>query len=232
MRIGITRPLEQLHSLFIRAAAKNIEIVPLPLMEVHNLAFAWPDDINLDDLGWVFFTSANGVESFFKRLDDVGCKLSKQSKIAVVGRKTEEALNSRGYESAFQPSEAYGRVLFSEFIDHHPECRQVLVYARAKDTDYDPEQLFAKRKLNYHAVICYESVERSVDQHQVSKIKRGDAILFTAPSMVRAYHRQFGDPEARLLAIGHTTAAEMDKHRWVNYIVLRQADVNSVLEYV
>ncbi len=232
MRIGITRSLEQLHDLFARAAAKNIEIVALPLMEIHNIAFAWPEAVDLDDLGWVFFTSANGVEAFFKRLDDVGCKLPKQVKIAVVGRKTKEALNSRGYEAAFQPSEAYGRVLFDEFVDNHPDCRHAIVYARAKDTDYDPEQLFALRKMNYHAVVCYESIERVVDQHEVSRIKREDAILFTAPSAVRAYHRQFGDPDARLLAIGHTTAAEMDRHRWANYVVLRQADVNSVLEYI
>ena len=72
------------------------------------------------------------------------------------------------------------------------------------------------RKLDYREVVCYESVERPVDQYAVTRIKRDDLILFTAPSMVRAFHKQFGDPEARLLAIGHTTAAEMDRHRWAN----------------
>ncbi|MGB5108109.1 MAG: uroporphyrinogen-III synthase [Candidatus Zixiibacteriota bacterium] len=232
MRIAVTRHLDQLHDLQHRAATKNIEIVPLPLMEVKSINFAWPDEIDLNKLGWIFFTSANGVDAFFKRLDNIGCKLSKQAKCAVVGRKTEEALNQRGYDSSFQPSEAYGHLLFSEFIEHHPDCRQTLVYARAKEVDYDPQQFFAARKFDFHEVICYESVECAPDVRAFARIKREDAILFTAPSMVRAFHRHFGDPEARLLAIGHTTAAEMDRHRWSNYTVLKHADVNSVLEYI
>lgn len=232
MRIAVTRSKEQLYELASRASVRNIEIVPLPLMEVRHIAFAWPDDIDLDRLSWVFFTSANGVEAFFQRLDNVGCKLPKHTNIAVVGRQTEAALLTRGYEADFQPSEAYGRLLFSEFVERHPERSQTLVYARAKEIDWDPAPLLELRKLDYREVVCYESVERPVDQYAVTRIKRDDLILFTAPSMVRAFHKQFGDPEARLLAIGHTTAAEMDRHRWENYTVLKQADVNSVLEYV
>jgi uroporphyrinogen-III synthase len=232
MRVAVTRTKDQLYELAGKAAAKNIEIIPLPLMEIHNLAFSWPDDINLESLGWVFFTSANGVEAFFSRLDSVGCHLSRHTRFAVVGKKTEEALAERGYVASFQPSEAYGRLLFSEFVERHPECNQTVAYARAREVDFEPVDLFTKRKLDYRAVICYESIERSVGQHVVSRIKREDAILFTAPSMVRAYHRQFGNPEARLLAIGQTTAAEMQRYRWANFIVLSHADVNTVLEYV
>lgn len=232
MRIAVTRNIDQLQELQNRAASKNIEIVPLPLMEVKSIAFGWPQMIDLDKLGWVFFTSANGVEAFFKRLDSVGCKLAKQVQFGVVGHKTEAALNLRGYRSSFQPSEAYGHLLFSEFAEIHPECRLSLVYARAKEVDYDPTQLLTARKLEYYEVICYESVECPVDNRAITRIKREDAILFTAPSMVRAFHKHFGDPEARLLAIGNTTAAEMDRFRWSNYTVLKHADVNSVLEYV
>lgn len=232
MRIAVTRSKEQLYELASRATVMNIEIVALPLMEVHPISFAWPDDIDLARVGWVFFTSANGVEYFFQRLDSIGCKLPKSAKIAVVGRQTEAALVKRGFEAAFQPSEAYGRLLFSEFVERHPPCNQTLVYARAKDIDWDPATLFASRKMDYRPVVCYESVEKPIDPHSVTRIKRDDMILFTAPSMVRAFHKQFGDPEARLLAIGSTTAAEMERHRWVNYRVLEQADVNSVLEYV
>lgn len=232
MRVAVTRTKDQLYDLAGKAAAKNIEIIPLPLMEVRGLPFSWPDDIRLESLAWVFFTSANGVETFFSRLDSVGCHLSRHTRFAAVGKKTEEALLERGYLASFQPSEAYGRLLFSEFVEHHPECNQTVVYARAKEVDYDPTELFTKRKLDYRTVICYESIERPLGRHVVSRIKREDAILFTAPSMVRAYHRQFGNPEARLLAIGHTTAAEMERYRWANYVVLSHADVNTVLEYV
>lgn len=232
MRIAVTRSKEQLHDLASRASIRNIEIVALPLMEVRRLSFAWPDDIDLERLGWVFFTSANGVDAFFSRLDNTGCKLPKHAKIAVVGSRTESALRMRGYEASFQPSEAYGRQLFNEFVDRHPERNEILVYARAKEIDWDPAPLFVSRRLDYREVICYESVEQPVDMHTLTRLQRDDLILFTAPSMVRAFYRQFGDPEVRLMAIGNTTAAEMDRHRWVNYTVLKQADVNSVLEYV
>lgn len=232
MRIAITRPESQLTDLAKRAARKDIEIVALPLLEVRSRAFDWPNDIDLERLGWVFFTSANGVHSFLTRIDAVGCKLPRHTKIAVVGGKTRDALQERGYDASFMPSHPYGRLLFNEFLDKRINRGVSYLYARAKEVDFDPRELFSLRKLDYQEVICYENIEQQVEQKVVSNISNSDLILFTAPSAVRAFHRQFGDPQARPIAIGRTTAAEMTKHHWHNFSILEDADINSVLEYV
>jgi uroporphyrinogen-III synthase len=165
-------------------------------------------------------------------LSELDLVLGTETRFGVVGARTGQTLRKWEKVAAFQPSESYGQTLFTEFIAHYPDNKQIVMYPRARDVDYDPAQLFFGRGYKYYSVPCYESVERAIDPKLVAQIKRNDAILFTAPSMVRAFQRQFGNPHARLLAIGNSTAAEMERQRWRNFVVLKQADVNSVLEYL
>jgi uroporphyrinogen-III synthase len=232
MRVVVTRPARQLTELTQRAAERNIEVVPLPLMEIVPLQFEWPRGLDIKDIDWMFFTSAQGVASFFLRLSELDLVLTDKTRFAVVGARTDSSLRKWEKEASFQPSDSYGQTLFTEFIQHYPDNKQVVMYARARDVEYDPASLFFGRGYKYYSVPCYESVERSIDPQVMARIRRNDAILFTAPSMVRAYQRQFGSPQAKLLAIGNTTAAEMERHRWRNIVVLKQADVNTVLEYL
>src|SRR5699024_5253694 len=60
---------------------------------------------NIEQYEWIFFTSANGVRFFFNMWEKkFGMRNLGHQKFAVVGRKTNEALQKYGYESTFMPS--------------------------------------------------------------------------------------------------------------------------------
>lgn len=238
MRLGVTRAAERLTALSSRATAAGIEIVPLPFTQAQPISFELPAGISLDQVDWLFFTSANGVRSFFARFDRAsfdsaqGRDADSRTMIAAVGDKTAAALNAAGYVVDFQPTTASGVSLFKEFIESHLNQAGVIVYARAKRVNFDPQELFANTEFTFFPVICYETVSIEVDERVVARLEDKDYILFTAPSAVRTYNEKFGAPTARPIAIGPTTATAMANSGWSEFATMKQPDVDRVLEYL
>ena len=113
-RLAVTRTSAQLSDLAAHAAARGIELVPLPLISVNALPFDWPESFPIDQVDWIFFTSANGVTTFLHRLDQLGLHLPPSAKIAAVGTKTADVLRMNGITVHFIPSDAYGQLLFED----------------------------------------------------------------------------------------------------------------------
>lgn len=231
-RLAVTRPPSQLSELAIKAAVKGIEVIPLPLISIHDVAFDWPSGLEIDRVGWVFFTSANGVTAFLHRLDDLGLHLPSSTRFAAVGLKTASALAQNGLKVSFMSSEAYGQLLFEEFSDKMLQSGQTLVYARGREVNYDPKALFATKSVNYYGVICYETISQPVTSESVARLTENDFILFTAPSTVDSYAQQYGMPIARPIAIGRTTASQMNQYGWFGFITMKHADITTILEYL
>ncbi len=231
MRLGVTRAVEQLTALSERASSKGIEVVPLPLTQQLNLPFTWPNDLAPKDIDWLFFTSATRARSFFDRLKEIGVEISTGTRVAVVGEKTAEAVGSFGYQVHFQPSEQTGEALFTRFVISR-QTGKLLLYARGKVINSDPQTLFANAPYRLIELICYETVRCKVDVNVVDGFTGSDYILFSAPSAVRAYHEQFGQPKARPIAIGPTTAHAMSEQGWTDPKVMKQPDIDRALEYV
>lgn len=257
MRLAVTRAAERLNALSSRAMAAGVEIVPLPFTQTQPTPFELPDAISLDQVDWLFFTSANGVRSFFAPFDSAqgdtvkpcfsrsarhytkvsfggvqGERVDARPKIAAVGVKTAAALKAVGYVVDFQPTVANGSSLFKEFIGSHLNESGVILYARAKRVNFDPQELFAATNYKYNPVICYETVPIEVDQQVVARLNDKDYILFTAPSAVCTYNEKFGAPTARPIAIGPTTATAMTNSGWSEFATMKQPDVDRVLEYL
>lgn len=229
MRLAITRDQSQLAELFAEARTRKVELVPLPLTALEPIAFSWPLPNN-PHIDWLVFTSAHGVQMFFKRIDAISARLGKETRIAVVGGKTALAVINSGYDVSFVPSDSYGETLFRELIDRYLHAGNCLVYARAEEVVTDPVNEMKAHGVDYHEVVCYRSVPLRGDRSVVEGLKPQDRILFTAPSKVSAYHAQFGIPLARAIAIGRTTAGEMKRLGWPNVAVLRKADIASIWE--
>jgi uroporphyrinogen-III synthase len=231
-RLGVTRPLSQLKDITQRAAERGIEIVPLPVIAAQSLPFDWPTDLAPEDIDWVAFSSAVAVSSFLNRLHELGVTLNKNTRIAAVGEKTADAVELFGYSAGFIPSEAYGQALFEELAISVARSGQVVLYARAEDTNFDPAEVLAEHGVAYHSLICYRTVPRVLPKDTVEGFSGSDYILFTAPSTVRSYHEQFGPPRAKAIAIGNSTSTEMWKHGWTGFSFMAKPDINLVLEYV
>ena len=231
-RLGVTRSKAQLTELAQEAANRGIEVIPLPVIATQAIPFSWPDSFKPEDVGWVVFSSAFAVTSFFGRIEELGISLVESTKIAAVGEKTAEALQNRGLHVDHIPSESYGQILFEELAVSVVRPGQSVLYARAAEVNFDPAELFAQHSIRYFAVLCYETVPQKVNAGVVERFSDRDYILFTAPSTVRSYHEQFGPPTAKAIAIGNSTGSEMWKLGWAGFSWLSKPDINLVLEYI
>ncbi len=92
----------------------TLEIVPPPSYEELDRAIAC-----LDRYSWLILTSANGVESFFQRLflQNKDCRHLYHLKVAVVGKKTKEVLQSYGILADLVPPDFIADSLIEIFPD-------------------------------------------------------------------------------------------------------------------
>lgn len=231
VQLGITRKQTALMVLQEKIGDRDVTLVPLPLIEPRPIEFELPDDSCLEAVDWLFFTSANGVKFFFDRIKQLNLEIPESVQIVSVGRRTSDALNHAGYKVNFFPSESLGQKLFEEFVSAHGDEQANVLYASAREVNFDPAELFASTKLVYNRIVCYEVLptDAPID---LSGFTSEDFMLFTAPSAVRTFDERFGIPTAHTIAIGKTTAAAMIGQGWPDPTIMRNPDVNSVLEYI
>ena len=233
MRLAVTRNRERLTILESRANERQVELVALPLTRIENISFDWPVELKIEEIDWLVFSSANGVISFFTRIGELGLSLSTTTQIAVIGSKTGETLSQVcGRQADFIPDESYGVVMFQELVESFSLAGKTLVYPRAELIIHDPTQFLAESKINYIPIVSYRSVPQEVDQATVKQLGSGDHILFTSPSNVHSYQNQFGQPKAKLIAIGYVTAKSMNDFGWSGFITMKTMNVDTVLELI
>jgi len=227
--LGITRDGNRISDLVEKAKSKGIEVVPLPLTSTSFISFEVPDLNNID---WLIFTSQLGVESFFNRLNDSDLTVPNKIKIAVVGNKTEKALERYNRSADFKPSEAYGKILFTEFADKFKNQKLNVLYVRAETVNFEPDHIFENSLTIFNSLITYSTKSNKVDNELIKKFSCDDYIFFTAPSAVDSFNDQFGKPKSKIIAIGNSTAEKMIDKNWNKVTIMKNPDIDTILEYV
>ncbi|MGM9923804.1 MAG: uroporphyrinogen-III synthase [Bacillus sp. (in: firmicutes)] len=133
---------------------------------------------------WIIFTSKNGVKYFFQRW-----KKPLMQRIAVIGEKTKIALESRGYEPQFVPTEYVAERFAAEFLPClEPDARVLIVkgnLARSIIAD-------AIKKQGFHCdeMVMYETILPEASESKLCdtlKKQKCDIISFTSSSTVRHF---------------------------------------------
>lgn len=233
MRLAITKSVDDMAFLEGQASERKVELVALPLSRVEHIKFDWPARVNLEEIDWLTFSSANGVRSFFERLQELGLAIADRTKLAVVGERTAAILKQvSGRQADLIPHDSYGEMMFQELAQSYQLAQQTVLYSRAELVNYDPEQLLKKLKVNYIPLVSYRSIQQALEADTVQKLGTEDYILFTSPSNVRSYQSQFGRPKTRLIAIGHTTAKSMNEAGWSGFAIMKAKNVETVMELI
>lgn len=232
MRIGVTRESSQLAELNLLARERGIELIAVPLIEIEQIPFVWPAQFCASSPNWVMFSSAAGVTSFFERLREMSVTLPSDVKFAAIGEKTADAIRTMGRNIDYVPSQSYGKVMFEEFVERIVTPKDVVLYPCASDIPYDPALLFSERGIEYIPLVCYATRSRELDPTVIENFDSCDYLLFTAPSAVRSYQEQFGQPRMHAVAIGNTTGSEMKRQGWIKYSALPSPDIKNILEMV
>lgn len=160
------------------------------------------DPFILKHLDWIFFTSKNGIENFF-RLEP---RLSKKTKFAVIGRGSEEMLKLHGYVPHFT-GEKLG-------IDMHGIAKEfakiadgtTVLIPRAKES---LETI--QKSLTANTKVVNLPVYQTRTETNVSK-SNAEVLIFTSPSNVEAYFADnLVDPGQQIICIGHSSGKKIEE---------------------
>ena len=185
---------------FRRALEKNnIEIEGRSLIRTFPIVTVL-DPFYLKYIDWVFFSSRNGVEYFFK-LKPV---LPKDVKFGVVGRGSEDALRKCGFAADYVGESGDITEVAEEFAELVKA--QVVLFPRAQDSLLTIQKSLAEDTKVVDLPIYETVIEEDIDHTYA------DVLIFTSPSNVDAYFTDnLLDPGQKVIAIGSSTGKKFDE---------------------
>ena len=200
-RLLLTRPAEQSEELAARALARGIEPILAPTIEIEAPEDPTPanDAIeSLDGYAWVLFTSRNGVDACFARLQLLGrdARAFGHARVAAIGAKTAERLAEYGVRADLVPKTYVAEELAAELLHRARAASRILLYRAQDARDVLPSALTAEG-MQVDDVAAYRT-RFAHDPHFAEKAARAEMIAFTSASTVRGYIEQFADAAAAL----------------------------------
>lgn len=202
-RVLITRPAHQAEQFARALYARGVE----PLL-ASTIAIVPPDNIyaahreidRLEEFAWVVFTSQNGVDAFFDRLNslDADARYIAKTKVAAIGAKTAERLRQNGVRADLVPSAYISEEVARSLIEATTEGDRILVYRAQEARDVLPEMLENAGRVPT-VVAAYKTIF-DVDPEFREKVASADVLTFTSASTVRGFVELLGGEPAAIAA--------------------------------
>ncbi|SEU17805.1 uroporphyrinogen-III C-methyltransferase [Paenibacillus sp. NFR01] len=196
-RIVVTRSRSQASELVDRIEELGGEPYEFPVIETvmpqdagkkAQIAAAFQQ---LTAYDWVFFTSVNGVEFFWRHLAEqkVDLRVLYRARIGAVGPATAAALGERGVVAEQLPGEFNAEGLLAAFGPELKPGQKVLLPRGDLARAWLPDKL-RELGLEVTEIDTYETVAAGEDDDELLKLleeKRIDAVTFTSSSTVRNF---------------------------------------------
>ncbi len=199
--VFITRELSE--SSYLRNALKKHQIE----IEDRSLIRTFPSINNLDpfilrNIDWVFFSSKNAIEYFFK-LDP---QLPKKVKFGVLGRGSEDVLRLHGKAADFNGEE--------DGIDTKDIATEFAKLAKGSNVLFPSAKGSLKtiqKALSSDTKIIELTVYETVSEENVAQ-SYAEVLIFTSPSNVDSYFAEnLLEPDQQVICIGKTTGQKFDE---------------------
>lgn len=183
-RILVTRPRAQADSFVEGLRAAGFEPICFPVIEIRSVEdHARLDQalVQINKYDWVVFTSVNGVEVVFARLE----KYSSLPRVAAIGPKTAEALQARGVTPDFVPDEYVAEAILPGLGDL--QGKWVLLPRAEIARKALPEAILSAGGIA-HEIAVYKTLPAQSDADGLAALKSGvDVITLTSPSTVQNF---------------------------------------------
>ena len=200
--VFISRDITENSYLYRALEKHNIKLEGESLIKIYPIINKL-DPFILKHVDWIFFSSKNGIENFFK----LEPRLSKKTKFAVVGRGSEDMLKQYGYAAAYTgqdegiDTEEIGRV----FAAMNPNA--TILFPRAKGSLQT-----IQKQMSEDIKVIDLPVYETVLVEDVSK-SNAEVLIFTSPSNVDAYFaNNLVDPEQHIISIGFSTGRKLEEY--------------------
>ncbi|WP_207422726.1 hydroxymethylbilane synthase [Desertivirga brevis] len=199
--VFITRDLPE--SSYLRKALEKHNI----RLEGKSLIRTFPiinklDSYILRHVDWIFFSSKNAIEYFFK----LSPEIIKKTKFGVIGRASEETLRRYGRVPDFNGEEegidtADIAVRFAEIAEG-----ATVLFPGAKDSLRTVQQAMTPSSKVIDLPV-YETVEEEHVEPTMAEV-----LIFTSPSNVEAYFKEnLLEPGQKVICIGRSTGKKFDE---------------------
>jgi len=190
-RMLVTRARSQASALSKLLAEGGARPVELPAIEIAEVADPGELDEavqNLPAYGWVLFTSVNGVEAFWKRLQALGrdSRWFRNVKIGAIGPATGEALASYGIIPDLMPQQHTSEALAAELAALDVDGQRILL-PRSDIAPRDLAERLAGLGAQPHEVTAYITRPPAESIAEARRMLAGgeiDIITFTSSSTV------------------------------------------------
>ncbi|RZM22494.1 MAG: hydroxymethylbilane synthase, partial [Pedobacter sp.] len=198
-KVFISREIGE-HSYFRKALEKHkIEIEGRSLIRTFPIVNKL-DPFYLKNIDWIFFSSRNAVDYFFK----LEPALSKKIRFGVVGRGSEDALRKHQHLADFVGESGDIREIAEEFAAL--VAGQRVMFPRAQDSLLSIQKSLGEDTKVIDLPIYETVVEDDIDQ------THADVLIFTSPSNVDAYFADnLLDPGQQVIAIGNSTGKKFEE---------------------
>jgi uroporphyrinogen III methyltransferase / synthase len=233
----ITRPEYQADDLAKRLQDLGANIMRQPVIEI-----APPIDSSavdsaierLSEFDWLVFSSANGVEYFFRRLAELGHDLRHlgNTKLAAIGPATAEALAKFHLNADVQP-DTYRAEALAEALAPRARGKKVLL-ARASRGREVLAQMLSAAGADVEQVVVYESRDVAAPNPEVARALAAGKIDYTtvtSSAIARSLVRMFGDElrKTRLAAISPLTAEVLTQCGHSAAVIAREYATNGLI---
>ena len=200
--VFISRDINESSYLYRALEKHNIKLEGESLIKIYPIINKL-DPFILKHVDWIFFSSKNGIENFFK----LEPRLSKKTKFAVVGRGSEEMLKQYGHSAGYTgqdegiDTEEIGRT----FAQLHPNS--IVLFPRAKGSLQT-----IQNQMSDDIKVIDLPIYETVLAENVSK-SNAEVLIFTSPSNVDAYFADnLIDPDQRVISIGYSTGRKLEEY--------------------
>jgi uroporphyrinogen-III synthase len=177
-------------------------------IEIPLISFSLPPDIEpikqilkeVNRYDWVIFTSKNGVDFFFQLMDGDGLKKG-FPKIAVVGKKTAQALKKKGIQVDVVPKEFVAEGLI-EALKPLIKPRERVLLVKGNLARPVLKQALEEMGVHITELVVYETKLNESGKSQMIELlikKKIDVITFTSPSTVHSFMQMLEGVEWRSL---------------------------------
>ena len=179
----------------------------VPLITTERLSF----DASLleDGYDWLVLTSRNAVEHFLPYMDSV-----KFDRLASIGRKTSESLESHGFTVDFEPPD-YSQEGFMAHFTAQPGDRVLYpVSDRARPLLYEH---LGRQGCTVTRIALYRPTDNGASRKVLQELlmEKPYGITFSSPSGVRTFMKWFAPGMLKgmtVAAIGHVTAKALEEY--------------------
>jgi len=210
-KIAITRTRKQASRLSTELSALGASIIEFPTIEIMYeedysvLARAF---LKIQEFDWVFFTSQNAVEIFFKELMESGLdtRALGNLKIAVIGPATGDELIKYGLKPDVVPVKYVAESLLDEMKKYDLKQKKILLPCSADARLVLAEGLRSQGALVERIHTYRTALPESVSPQDIDNVLKADLITFASSSTVRNFFSLLPSVAADIACIGPVTA--------------------------